>query len=381
MYPTPTDDGTHRKYRSRPAAMPVFAHQRPNPYWGVLLVHVPRLPWRVGCSQVHLHWHREAIAILRRLALSLAIVANLVVTTATWGAGPCSSQAHTPLLSSGQASPANGTTITSFTFTVTYADSKGCAPNWVRVTVGGVGVFPMSGSGTAYETGVTFTTSMQLPVGTHAYSFAASSGEPGAEKTTALTTVSPPSVTVTAPATPPPPPPPTPRPTPRPTAVPTPIPTPVPIATPAPTSLPSPVSASTSPVPAPSNAGGSPSGSQAPGASPSDPGGAAGLGTTDRLGSFPLLMGAWMTATAGGLAIFLLLAPRRRTPNEPALAVADQGSAVAEAEAAPDPPQPVPQSDLVPPDEVNMPRWLRPSVRAARQGQGMRSNTRRFEDS
>ena len=99
----------------------------------------------------------------------------------------------------------------------------------------------------------------------------------------------------------------------------------------------------------------------------------------DRLGSFPLLMGAWMTATAGGLALFMLLAPRRRTQKEPAPAVAGKGVAVAEAEAPPDPPQPVQPSDLVPPDEVNIPRWLRPSVQAARQG--TRSNTRRFEDS
>jgi hypothetical protein len=118
---------------------------------------------------------------------------------------------------------------------------------------------------------------------------------------------------------------------------------------------------------------------QAPGATPSDAGGAAGLVTTDRLGSFPLLMGAWITATAGGLALFLLLAPRRRTQSEPALAVAGHGLTTAEAEAAPDPAQVVQPSDLVPPEEVNVPRWLRPSVQAARQG--TRSNTRRFEDS
>lgn len=316
-----------------------------------------------------------------------------MVTTATWGAGPCSSQSHNPLLSNGRASPPSGTTVTSFTFTVTYADTKGCAPNWVRVTIAGVGVYPMSGSGTSYDTGVTFTRSMLLPVGTHAYSFAANSGDFGAQKTTALTTVSPPSVTVTAPATPPPPQP-TPRPTPKPTAVPEPVPTPAPTvpSTPAPTAtnVPSPVPVGAVPVPAPSIAGGGTGASspgpvasqgqaQAPGASPSEPGGAAGLVTPDRLGSFPLLMGAWITATAGGLALFLLLAPRRRTQSEPALAVADNGPTKLEAELAPDPPPSAQQSDLVPPEEVNVPRWLRPSVQAARQG--TRSSTRRFEDS
>jgi hypothetical protein len=340
---------------------------------------------------VQLNSNQEALAIVRRLALSLAIVANLVVTTATWGAGLCSSQAHNPLLSDGRASPPSGTTATSFTFTVTYADTKGCAPNWVRVTIAGVGIYPMTGSGTSYDTGVTFTQSMPLPVGTHAYSFTANSGDPGAEKTTALTTVSPPSVTVTPPATPPPPVP-TPRPTPRPTPMPTPIPTPVPTvpSTPVPTAVPSP--ASSEPVPPPSIAAGGNGASspgavpsqdqaQAPGASPSEPGGGAGLGTTDRMGTFPLLMGAWMTATAGGLGLFLLLAPRRRKQDEPALAITGQGQATAEAEAAPESPQPVQQSDLVPPDEVNMPRWLRPSVQAARQGRAARSNARRLEDS
>jgi hypothetical protein len=270
---------------------------------------------------------------------------------------------------------------------VTYADTKGCAPNWVRVTIAGVGVYPMSGSGTSYDTGVTFTRTMQLPVGTHAYSFAANSGDPGAQKTTALTSVSPPTVAVTAPPTPPPPEP-TPRPTPRPTAVPTPRPTAVP--TPMPTTIPSAIPSSAAAVPSPSIAAGSPGASspgavasqdqgQAPGASPSDPGGAAGFVTTDRLGSFPLLMGAWITATAGGLALFLLLAPRRRTQGEPSLAVAGHGLTTPEAEAAPDPAQAVQQSDVVPSNEVNIPRWLRPSVQAARQG--TRSNTRRFEDS
>jgi hypothetical protein len=251
----------------------------------------------------------------------------------------------------------------------------------------------MSGSGTSYQTGVTFTRTMQLPVGTHAYSFAANSGDLGAQKTTALTSVSPPTVTVTAPATPPPPEP-TPRPTPQPTAVPTPIPTPVPTVPPTPaatpTNVPSSGPASTDGVPTPSVAGGGTDASspgavasqdqgQPPGGSPSDAGGAPGLVTTDRLGSFPLLMGAWITATAGGLALFLLLAPRRRTQSEPALAVAGHGMTTPEAEPAPDPAQVVQQSDLVPSNEVNIPRWLRPSVQAARQG--TRSNTRRFEDS
>lgn len=118
------------------------------------------------------------------------------------------------------------------------------------------------------------------------------------------------------------------------------------------------------------------------GASASQEGSPASFVKTDRLGSFPLLLGAWATATAGGLAFFLLLAPRRRADEEPALAVAGQGIAPTEARHAPPPEAPGPKSDEVPPEEVNMPRWLRPSVQAARHGgQRGRSNARRLEDS
>jgi hypothetical protein len=120
----------------------------------------------------------------------------------------------------------------------------------------------------------------------------------------------------------------------------------------------------------------------APGPSSSQDGAAAGFTKTEPLGSFPLLLGGWATATAGGLALFLFLAPRRRQEQEPALAVAGQGTLdPMETEPAPPPAAPSPASELVPPDEVNMPRWLRPSVQAARQGRGPRSNARRAEDS
>ena len=106
----------------------------------------------------------------------------------------------------------------------------------------------------------------------------------------------------------------------------------------------------------------------------------AGFAKNELLGSFPLLLGAWATATTGGLALFLFLAPRRGRDEEPALAVAGQGMAKPIEMPSMTPP-PSPASELVPADEVNMPRWLRPSVQAARQGRGPRSNTRRLEDS
>jgi hypothetical protein len=306
------------------------------------------------------------------------------------------------LLSAGKATPGTGTTATVFIFSVIYSDTKDCRPNYVTVTINGVGTFPMTGSGTSYNTGVTFTWSLKLPAGTHTYSFAASSGTGTGKKTYTLKSVSPPSVVVTvAPTptpepTPKPTPPPTPVPTPRPTPVPTTVPTPVPApttgATATPPSSPSPGSGSgsASHVPSPTDVAGgvvSPTGGpgasevqgQAPGASGSEAGGEESFGRSDGMGSFALLLGAWATATAAGLAFFLVLAPRRRAPNQPAFADATPAAADA---AAPRPSvEPSMLATDVPPDEVNMPRWLRPSVQAARRGQReSRSGDRRFED-
>lgn len=336
--------------------------------------------------------YEEAPAIARRLALSLAIIANLLATTATWAAGSCSSQSHNPQLSNGRVSPAAGTTATVFTFSVTYRDTKGCAPNWVRVTVAGVGVYPMNGSGTTYDAGVVFTRALQLPVGTHAYSFMASSGTDGGQKTTALATVTPPSVTVTPVATPPPPtPPPTPVPTPRPTLPPAPKPTPrpAPVATPVPTAPPTAQPTVTPQTPVPSLApvgvvvpSQGPVASQpqagAPGPSASEAGVPGSFVDPEQPGSFALLVGVWTAVTSGSLMLFLLLA-RRREPDEPALATAGAELAPSEGEAPPA--QPLPQAAMIPPDEVNVPRWLRPSVRAGRQGRAPERSMRQFEDS
>lgn len=272
--------GSHRKYRFRPAVRKL------------------RTPWPLGRTRAYF-WcmvrkaaqayvaarsistaPRRACTIARRLGLSFALIATLLLPMSAWAAGSCPSPASNLSLSAGHAAPASGTTATVFTFSVTYADTKGCAPSWVRVAIVGAGTFPMNGGAGSYDTGVTFTFATVLPAGTHAYSFAASSGT----QTTALTSVSPPSVTVTVPATPPPP---TPKPTPKPTPLPTPIPTPPP--TDVPTEVPTAVPTAAAPgagsptygPPAPSGAAGgvvAPSGGpvasqaqgQAPGASSSE---------------------------------------------------------------------------------------------------------------
>jgi len=135
VYPSCLVTDSHRKYRGRT--------EGPSPAGG------GSLPSRTGAyfwfmalgpgrAYVAARSNRaqEAVAIVRRLALSLAIIVNLLATSAAWGAASCP-PSHEPQLSAGGATPASGTTATVFTFTVTYADTKGCAPNWVRVTVAG----------------------------------------------------------------------------------------------------------------------------------------------------------------------------------------------------------------------------------------------------
>jgi hypothetical protein len=327
---------------------------------------------------------RRARSIVRRLALSLAIMATLLAVPATRGAsGACSGPAHDPVLGSGTASPATGNTGTVFTFSVTYADTKGCAPLWVRVVIPGVGTFAMNSAGTTYDTGVIFTQAMALPDGAHSYSFEASSGIGSGQKTTTLASVSPPSITAIAPT--PQPPPPTPLPPP-----PTPLPTPVPTAAATPTETPSDSGSPGSTVASPSGAAGTPSGSgasqdqgQAPGASGGPAGSPGSFSGRDGMGSFVLLLGAWATATLAGLALFLFLAPRRRAPLRPAAAEAGPAELATDSHR---PPRPAAaedvSSDLIPSDEAQLPRWLRPSVQAARHDQrGSRSGTHRLGDS
>jgi hypothetical protein len=83
------------------------------------------------------------------------------------------------------------------------------------------------------------------------------------------------------------------------------------------------------------------------------------------------MLAAWLTTTLGGLVLFLFLAPKRPNPLNPLAAegVGPTGSFPAAQEpgtAEPGAPARVSKSpDLD--DEANMPRWLRPSVQAARQ--------------
>jgi len=267
---------------------------------------------------------------------------------------------------------------------VLFTDTKGCAPdsNGVKVTVNGVGTFVLSGSGN-YAAGVTFRRTMTVgAIGTHGYSFSATSGS----LSVTLKGVTPMTFTVLG-STPPPTPKPTPAPTPKPTPKPTPVPTPVP--TPKPTPKPTPgASSATTPKPSPgASSGGTPGQTSEPTAGASDgsptsspspgvvPGSPRATPTGEPGPAVPIdfnppaslvRFAQWAGLTAAGLVLFLLLTRRRNQREEPALPTA--GTVFPPTIDPPAATEPAPTHRRVLEDEANMPRWLRPSVQAARQG-------------
>jgi hypothetical protein len=375
---------------------------------------------------------------MRRLFRALAAILVVLSLAATpVAAASCKGNSHTPSLTNGGAAPATTTFGSPITFRVRYADTGGCVPSVVAVTVDGVGTFTMSTADTDLVAGVTYTWVTTLPVGSYGYSFSATSGQGGGQKTVGLTTVTPGRVVVNPPPPPPTPAPtpvPTPRPTPRPTAPPTPTPPPAPTpgggqtgSTPVPAPA-APRSASGSP--APSSAAtprSTPSATEAPSpaatatetpTTPPSPGstaapvvggvGEAGTGdpgTTGSPGPSPsptdegspaIALGAVLAAALGGFALWLV-AGRRRRDESPAGAQALAAGTMTTDTVADQPPTVTPlppMRELVPPvnvvsfdeeggrveprpDEVDMPRWLRPSLREARQGP---TTYRRWDD-
>ena len=372
---------------------------------------------------------------MKRITLSmLAVAAATLASGQPAVAASCNGNGHQIILSNGSASPGTGSTSTAIRFSVRYADTAGCAPSSVVVVVRGVGTYPLSGSGSDYAAGATFSRTLSLPAGSHPYSFKATSGK----KTGTLSSVAPASVVVAAPTPRPTPTPAPPKPTPKPKpAPPPPSPPPAPSAapTPAPTAPPtasptadaasspadrSPVAAGVvSPSPTAIDgwwlamrqraAIGRPDGDahRAPGAA---------LGFVPELASSPDdlapfgILASFGLTTVGGLAFFFILLRTRRgnTSAAPPLLTAPIPGARLGAVASPSPAQaplrraPMPDSgvgaaappvaplppmrDLIPPidydllrdpdervgpeaGEADIPRWLRPSVRAGRFGE------------
>jgi hypothetical protein len=343
--------------------------------------------WSNGCygpsalTQFLSHVKRITPALL---AVAVALLSGVPVLAAS-----CNGASHEITLSNGRANPGDGTPSTDITFKVLYADSGGCKPTEVSVTVGGVGTYRLTGGGSAYAQGVVFARTMNLPVGKHPYSFAATSGSGGGTTTATLKAVSPSVVTIKAPAPPP---------TPAPTVAPTPLPspTPRPSATPKPTHKPTPrstpsatpTSAATGAQPGmpcaegPCGSGAPPSPSPAPavgtGGSPS-PGPSvvhAGPSAPSTAGSVPLVVPAvtYLVATGGGLGFFMFLVRRRPVPAfvpiAPSFASRAQGGQDVEvqhevANVAPSSGKRAPH-----PTEAALPRWLRPSVQRGRGREG-----------
>ncbi|MBF8289141.1 MAG: hypothetical protein HW391_109 [Chloroflexi bacterium] len=202
-----------------------------------------------------------------------------------------------------EVSPRAADSATSIAFTVTYRNAHALPPEYVRVSVAGR-TLPMTGNGTDWKAGVTFTVWASLPPGAHAVRFEARDAERFADALDAGTVV------IAAAPTPtpsPPAPPPTPTPTPSPTQPPpAPTPTPSPTAPPPdptarpPAPDPDPTAAptsSSSPNPA------APASTSVPAATPASDGAASGVpGTTGATtgGTAPGGTGPGNSHTTGG---------------------------------------------------------------------------------
>lgn len=311
-------------------------------------------------------------------------------------------------LCDGTVSAASGTTATVFKFTVTYLDPQGRANPFAIVIIDGGAPIRMTMTGTDVKAGVTMNYSSQLPVGSHTYVFQ------GGQTTGTPPTYNyihkadyndpTPSPIVVSPAPTPTPTKPKPTPTkPRPTATPRPRATPRPTAKPSPTPTAAPVVVEVTPSPSPSpTAAASPTPTTAKSSSTPAGLGAGPVGgdSGDQNGGpgqlAPLL--AVALAAAGGFLLFGAWRRRRKPgddsdaplPVEPVPPPAPVSAIV-----TPPPPTPkapraprlmrpskpvvdqlVPQLALAPaaalglevvtPDEGTLPRWRRPSLKAAR---------------
>lgn len=262
-------------------------------------------------------------------ALLLAVGAPLVQPPPAFGLS-CSG-AHQTTLDRASISPETGSTSTVFTFRLRYRDTANCIPRVVNLRMPDVGTFAMTkGSGKRFRRGVTYSIALNLPAGRWRYWFAAASGTGVGDKTVTLGVAKP--VVVVAEATPPPPP-----------------------APPAP-----PPDPGVSPPPAPTDP--APTDSPVPGATigPADGRDPPGRGDSSGFdfqipaifgGPVGGVVGPWMVLTGVGIAIFWLLL--RRRPESPMGA----GSAARSGAMG------VPGAAR---EEAAIPRWLRPSLQAAR---------------
>lgn len=265
----------------------------------------------------------------RLVAAALVFAMGTALGSTPRALGASCTGAHTITLDRGSVTPTSGTTATQFKFVVRYRDTGNCVPQAVNVRMPDVGTFPMQqGAGRTFRQGVVYSVTVTLPAGRWTYWFAASSGTGAGERTKTLKMARP--VTVGAESTPPP---------------------------VTPTSSPPP-SASTPPTrPSPSG-GPKPVASGVPAPGPDRPGpGGSGFGfqiPAVFAGPMGGVVGPWMVLTAVGMTIFWVLVRRRPEARHAAdglTAVTAGGASAGQSRGG---------------DDAGLPRWLRPSLQAAR---------------
>lgn len=233
-------------------------------------------------------------------------------------------------LSQGSVNPLNGTTATSFVFTVRYTSAQGHPATSVSATVSSFTVPMGLIAGTASDG--TFQGNTNLPAGSFNVTFLADAQkgfDPSLAGPTVTVTFAPPPTPVpTPPPTLAPTPPPTPVPTPPPTPVPTPPPTPVPTPPPTPVATPAPSVPSSPPdgtTPSPGGSGflGGVVETPPPSGRP-DPGPAIGGGDVENQ-LWTLLIGGLIAIGVLTLfGIFLILRDRRRNTVDERIALIER---------------------------------------------------------
>ena len=225
-----------------------------------------------------------------------------------------------------------GSTSTAFTFTVRYRDTANCRPRVVNLRMPGVGTFPMEkGTGLRFRVGVPYSITLNLPAGRWPYRFTAASGTGAGDKTVTLR-IAKPMVVAEEP-------------------------------TPAPPTAGEPPPPAPGEMPPPASTDAAPSGSPDPRATihptdgrvPPRPSGTSGFDFhIPPIFGGPVggVVGPWMGFTGLGIAIFWLLL--RRRPDRPMGAGAGGPSSAALG---------LPGSAR---EDASIPRWLRPSLQAAR---------------
>jgi hypothetical protein len=238
---------------------------------------------------------------------------------------------HQIVLDRPSVTPTTGSSETSFTFAVRYRDTANCPPRKLAVQIPGIGTFDMKqGAGKTWRQGVNFARVLNLPPGTWEYTFVAVSGTGAGEQTVGLTAANP--LVVSGPVTPPP---------------------GNPTASPPPGSSKPPGSATPAPGGSPAPGGfGSGDGRKPP--SGDEPSGFAFQIPAIFGGPMGAVVGPWMVLTGIGVAIFWVFLRRPPESRRGSGAMARAGGMrLAGAPGAG--------------EEGALPRWLRPSLQAARQ--------------